>query len=541
MRLLSVLALASSAIALAACGGGGGGSLLTASSMRAQVSGVCPIGSSNCIPTTTTTTPPTTTIVDVDGDGVPDDIDTDGTTGSGAGGNTTDLAAGNKAVALFSTKYDTPNAGATALASLKQSGSSTIALTTASILSTSKPTELIHTADLNSVNNSKLPTEVVQKEYKSGTRNLNWLTLRHSTFNPGTQTLGFGSSTSSYALDDHLIGTSGGLEISYDGFPILTDPTGTQKVVWDRTVRSYRLATRNTDATLDHDNDAATAAPDFIFSTSVDTTDDYYWNQLYPLMSAKANGGTKTDYREYRALSQSDNRDELLQVWAWKNSYAAQYQNAADGSTPKQQVWSFNGNDTTNMKTTGNATYKGRFVGTAKSEGWLMPSSATLSPNNLWRVEGNSVVAVDFANDDLKGTLTPETWQTFQEDLGEVTWFTGASGTKSIGTAAIPDYDYIFDTKILIDAKITGTNLPTDNKFSGTATLNGSYITSENPVEGGFYGNNGTELTGVFNAYGVDPYPTGGSNGVTGNRRGILTINGAFNADCTVATAACAP
>jgi len=414
-------------------------------------------------------------------------------------------------------------------------------------LSATKPKSLIHSADLNSVNNSKLPTPVTQNEYLSGTRNLNWLTLRHTTFNPGTQTVGFGSTTAS-RLDDHLIGTSGGLEISYDGFPILADASG-NKVVWDRTVRSYRLATRNLDPNLDPDDDPATVAPDFVFSTTIDTAQDYYWNQLYPLMNSKANGGTSvgsspataSNYREYRALSGADNRDELLQVWAWKNSYAVQYQNAADGAVPKQQVWSFNGNDTTNMPTNGNAKYKGRFVGTAKSEGWLMPTTATLNPNNLWRVEGNSDFNVDFTNSKLDGTLTAETWQTFQEDLGEVTWFTGASGTKSIGTLAIPDYDYIFDTQVVINGTIDGTKLVTDNKFTGTADLNGSYVTSENPVYGGFYGNKGTELTGVFNAYGANPYPSGGSNGVNGNRRGYLTINGAFHADCTVATATCAP
>jgi C-lobe and N-lobe beta barrels of Tf-binding protein B len=540
MRLLSVLALASSAIALAACGGGGGGDLLSASSMRAQTRGVCPIGSSNCIPTTTTTTPPTTTIVDVDGDGIPDDVDTNGTTGSGAGGNTTDLAVGNKAVVLRSAKYDAPNAGTTALASLQENGSSTVALTTAKILSASKPTALIHSADLNSVNNSQLPTLVTQKEYAYGTRNLNWLTLRQTTFNPGTQVTGFGSATPGN-LDDHFIGSAGGVEISYDGFPILNDPSGTKKVVWDRTTRSYRVATRNFDPLFDHDDNPNTVAPEFIFSTTVDTTNDYYWNQLYPLMSAKANGGTKTDYREYRALSGTDNRDELLQVWAWKNSYAVQYRNVAGFPEAKQQVWSFNGNDTTNMPTAGTATYKGRFVATAKTEGWDPPSGSELSNNNLWRVEGNSNFAVDFTNSGLKGTLTPESWQTYQKEFGEFTWFTGASGKKSIGTTATPDYDYIFDTNILIDTKIDGTKLVTDNKFTGTATLSGSYVTSENPVYGGFYGDKGTELTGVFNAYGVSPYPAGGSNGINGDRRGYLTINGAFNADCTVATAACAP
>lgn len=537
MRMISVLALASSALALAACAGGGGDSL-SAAGIRADVAGVCGINTSGCIPSTGTGT--TTPIADADGDGIPDDQDTDGTTGSGAGGNTTNLSTGNKAVVLQAFKYDTPTSGQTAFASLQDPSVGTALATKARILSTSKPTSLIHTADTNSANNNKLPTKVTQTEYLTGTRDTNWIGLQHHNFNLGAQVIGYGGTTATKS-DDHLIGTSGGNVVSYDGYPVLSDGAG-GLVVWDRTTANFKTATRNLDPTLDPDGSNLTAAPDFIFGSSVDMTSDQYWNQIAPFMDAKANGGAGANYREYRALSVADNRDELLQVWAWKNSYAAQYQNASAGVEPKQQVWSFDGNDTTNMPLAGTANYKGRFVAAAKTSNWVKPDTAALDPNSLWRVEGNSNFDVNFNTANIKGTLTSESWQTYQKDAGgNVTIFTGASGHKSVPSVAFPDYDFIYDTKILVDANMTGTRQLTDNKFSGTAKLDSGYLSGDNPVYGGFYGNAGTEMTGVFNVSGTNPTPIGGSNGVNQNLRGYLTINGAFNADCTAPTATCAP
>ena len=71
----------------------------------------------------------------------------------------------------------------------------------------------------------------------------------------------------------------------------------------------------------------ATGHQEFFKNQAVDHKADFYWNQLVPYMNAKANGGTKTDYREYRAYSNDelDARDEVLQVWAFKDSYATQY------------------------------------------------------------------------------------------------------------------------------------------------------------------------------------------------------------------------
>jgi hypothetical protein len=278
-----------------------------------------------------------------------------------------------------------------------------------------------------------------------------------------------------------------------------------------------------------------------IWGSTVDTSEDFYWNQVAGNMTSKANGGAGAGYREYRVLSKTDNRDELLQLWAFGDSYATQYQNAAGGGVPKHQVWSFGGRKAQNVPTAGNATFNGRWVGAAQTENWLAPQSAAISPNGLWRVEGNSEFAVNYDSGAIRGTLTPESWTSFQDKIGAYTWFTSASGRKRNGTAAEPDYSIIYETKVNIDANLDAAAAGQPrNTFTGQANLSGTYLTGDNPVHGGFFGTNGTELTGVFNAAGLNPNPQGGSQGVNDSRRGGLTINGAFNADC-VPNVTCAP
>lgn len=253
------------------------------------------------------------------------------------------------------------------------------------------------------------------------------------------------------------------------------------------------------------------------------TMNEYLPGSTLPDPTGNGNGGSVT-YNEYRAISNTpgQERDEELQVWAWNDSYATQYRNAASGGEATQQAWSFGGTKTalTDMPVSGSATYNGRFVATAKSSNWIKPSGADIDPNGLWRVQGASTVTANFGPaGTVTGTLTPETWESFQQGVSG--WYTWNVGTG--GTVAEPDYE-IYNTQVALAGTITG------NTYAGTATLDGTFVSGDNPMYGGFFGTGGaSETTGIFNVYGVDPDPIGGSAGINDDRRGFLTINGAFN------------
>ena len=250
------------------------------------------------------------------------------------------------------------------------------------------------------------------------------------------------------------------------------------------------------------------------------TMEEFDPGSVLPDPTGNGNGGSTT-YREYHAISNAvgQERDEELQVWAWNESYATQYRNVA-GS---QQAWSFGGNKTLVSTLPASASYTGRFVGTATSSNWLKPSGAAIDPNAQWRVQGASSINADFTTSAVTGTLTPETWESFQ--TGVSGWYTWTVGTP--GTVAEPDYS-IYNSTVSLAGTITG------NTYAGEATLNSSvpgegFISGDNPMYGGFFGAGATETTGVFNVLGVNPDPIGGSAGINDDRRGFLTINGAFN------------
>jgi C-lobe and N-lobe beta barrels of Tf-binding protein B len=535
MRLIPALMLVTSALSLAACGGGGaGGSLLATGIENNAIACAIPevdnTLDANC--KTIVEVPVVSTGPDADGDGVTDKDDTDGSTGSGAGGNTESMDTGNKAILLQGFIYDTPTDG-TALVALDAPGNaSSQAASDALFLGASKPKTIRHRVDAKSANNTKLATAVIQEEYKAGTQDLDWIGLGHHTIDLGNLSI---------TQSRNIIGTNGATVVSYAGYPVLLGKDGARNIVYDPTDKKYKVATRNTNP--DPDNDTRTPMPDWIWGATVDASEDHYWNQVAANMTSKANGGAGAGYREYRVLSESetDKRDELLQLWAFGDSYATQYQNASGGGLPKHQVWSFGGRKAQNVPTTGSATFNGRWVAAAKTENWLKPDSAAIDPNALWRVEGNSQFAVNYDTGNIRGTLNPETWTSFQDKIGAYTWFAADSGRKSNGTAQQPDYSIIYETRVNIDANMdTAVAGQPRNTFTGEADLSGTYITGSNPVHGGFFGTNGTELTGVFNAAGLNPNPQGGSQGVNDNRRGVLRINGAFNADC-VPNVTCAP
>ncbi len=424
MRGVSLLALLLSAVSLAGCAGGDGGAGTLANNLEVCGLGCTGGGGGGGDPVVDD---------DADDDGTPDDDDTDGSTGSGAGGNGTNLSTGLKTIVLKASVYDRPTSG-TALATLASGDAATLATTTAAILSASKPIKLKYSADTNSGSNGELAVPIYMDQYLPGTN--------------------------------------------------ATDPFN---------------------------------------------------------VGANANGGSGTRYREYRALSNEANRDELLQVWSWDHSFATQYRNSAGGGDAKHQAWSFGGNATAAMPLGGTGNYQGRFVATAKTENWLKPTGSDINPDALWRVQGESNIAANFGTGVVTGSLKPETWTSFQSGVSAYhTWrtstFSGV-GAPSVATVANPEFSF-YESQVNIAAKVDGTNVA-KNTYTGTAKLDGNFVSGDNPVYGGFYGAGANETTGIFNVYGIDPSPIGGSAGINGDTRGYLTINGAFNGTCQSGT--CTP
>ncbi len=252
------------------------------------------------------------------------------------------------------------------------------------------------------------------------------------------------------------------------------------------------------------------------------------------------NGGATTNYREYRVYNNKvgQERDESLQVWAWGSSYATQYRNTPSGGEAINQAWSFGGNRTAlaAMPLAGSATYNGRFVGTAKTSNYLKPSDALIDPNALWRVQGASQVVANFGTLGVTGTLTPETWTSFQEGIsGTYMKTVGVTPTPPYTVQEAPDYGFYYTT-VDLNGTITGNTYA--GTTAGSATLSGPFISGDETMYGGFFGD-GSETTGVFHVTGMDPYPVGGSAGINDDRRGYLTMQGAFNATCTSGVGAC--
>lgn len=510
MRLYPVLALMTSAFALAACGGGGGGfggSVLNAGGVAAGVGNLCPLTGVNNTPDPNCTTngsgggTPPVTIVDVDGDGIDDNLDSDGdgtpddndgNVGGGAGGNSTGLTSGNRSIFLTRNIYDKPTTATSALSTLTSESTTTLAGTTAAILSANKPKKLLFTTDTKSVKNSNLAVAEAQSEFIYGTRDLRWITLGHTT------------------------ATSAVIAAS------VVDKNGNALMISANTGRFVYSA-----------NDPG---GEFEAGEDIDFNDNALWNQIASFMTEKANGGAGADYREYRLRSNSTEnpRDEALQVWAWDNSYAMQYRNGASNGEPKHEIWSFGGNAATTVPTGGSATYNGRWVGTAKTNNWVNPDGSDIDPNALWMVQGKSTLKADFDTSKVTGKLSAESWTSRQRDSAQYTWFTAASGTPSIETATEPEFIF-YNTKVSIDANLVndGTTTGVKNQIIGNASVNGGFQTNDNSVLGGLFGTNGQELTGVFHVSSTLPQPKGGSTGATDGSEGVLIINGGFNGNCT--------
>jgi hypothetical protein len=513
MRLYPVLALMTSAFALAACGGGGGGgfggSVLGTGGVSAGVGQNCPLTGVNNTPDPTCLTTgstgggtPTPPIVDTDGDGVPDGVtDTDGTTGSGAGGNTTNTTTGNRSIFLAKNALDRPTkTGTTAISTLASESSTNLAQVTEQILGapgTTRPKKLLFKTNTQSAANSTLAVAQVQTEDFHDTRDLRWIDVGHS--------------TASRAVIAAAV-------VDRNGNPLKLDSKG-----------NFVYSVADPGGSFDADEE-------------IDISDDAIWNQITPYMTAKANGGSGSNYRGYRLRSSDplNQRDEALQVWAWKDSYATQYVNGASDGEPKQDIWSFGGRAAQNVPTGGSSTYNGRWVGNAKTDNWTQPKSSNIAKNSLWRVQGKSTFTVDFDNSKLTGKLSTETWTSKQEDQPNYTWYTQASGTPSVDTIVEPEFNF-YNTRINITGDLVnnGTLGAPKNQIVGNASLNGEFSTGDNKVLGGLFGTNSEELTGVFHVNGGYQQPPGGTTGLTDGAEGVVIFNGAFNAECTKAAGNC--
>ena len=396
--------------------------------------------------------------------------ESDGDDSSTDGGNTSDLSplTADTTIALESSRLVTPSGNIPSLSLLTAGTSPTT--TTAQILSGTKPTQLTIAVDTNSGTNAAWPTPAQMDQYDYGTQDITWYRLGH------------------YVTTATIVDSS-------------SVPVGS----WDPVSQRYEFTSTG---------------------NAIDMRDPFYAAQI---MDSRANGGAGTDYREYRVYSTKvgQERDESLQVWAWGDSYATQYRVTPSGGEAAQQAWSFGGNKTplVDMPTTGSATYNGRFVATAKTANYLKPSGAFIDPNALWRVQGASQVTANFGpSGTVSGTLTPETWTSFQSGLS------GGTYVKTVGVDPIlpntliemPDYSFYYTT-VALSGAITG------NTYAGEANLSGAYISGDQTMYGGFFGATGAETTGVFHVTGMDPDPIGGSAGINDDKRGYLTMQGAFH------------
>ena len=176
----------------------------------------------------------------------------------------------------------------------------------------------------------------------------------------------------------------------------------------------------------------------------------------------------------------------------------------------------------------GSATYNGRFVATAKTENYLKPTGADIDPNALWRVQGASQVTANFGTAGVTGTLTPETWTSFQKGIGEPLHenrgMSGHGPRRPYTVIETPNYSF-YNTTVALSGTITG------NTYAGDSgsTLTGPFISGDQTMYGGFFGATAPKQPASSMSPAWTPIPVGGSAGINDDTRGYLTIQGAFN------------
>ena len=190
----------------------------------------------------------------------------------------------------------------------------------------------------------------------------------------------------------------------------------------------------------------------------------------------------------------------------------------------------------------GKANYNGRFAGTAKTWNWIPKKDSKINPNGLWQIQGRTALVADFGSaSSVSGTLTPETWTKLDPSLNAYYTFDTTTGTGYITRTGVPVnlvdgpayqiYSATVGIGAKIDAPVGGVASST---YKGDATFSGDFVTGDNPVYGGFFGNAAKETTGVFAALGNAPDPDGGTDGINDDRRGFVSMSGVFHG-CTPA------
>ncbi len=254
-------------------------------------------------------------------------------------------------------------------------------------------------------------------------------------------------------------------------------------------------------------------------------------------------GGTYKEYRAYQN-SNTDAYDEVLQVWTFGDSYAAQYRDETSGKeTADKQAWAFGGLTTGSVtpgnSASGTATYEGRFGSTAITRNWKNSTDPTQQAdfNNSWRVNGNATATVNFNTNAVSATLDPSTWET-EADFNN---YSGFVVSVNANNAADPNHNGFMASNIILDGTLTKT--ATSNKIAGSATMDTAdgWLSDggNNPFYGAIYGANGQDITGVFATTAVNPYPIGGDFPLNNPARGYINHSGAFNGDCTNAGGVC--
>ena len=266
-------------------------------------------------------------------------------------------------------------------------------------------------------------------------------------------------------------------------------------------------------------------------------------------MGAAGGSGTVggVSYNEYRAYQNSatDSYDELLQVWTFGDSYAAQYRDETSGSeTADKQAWAFGGMNagvTPGTKASGSAIYNGRFGSTAITRNWInsQDSNQQADWNNSWRVNGSSQTTVNFNTNTVSARLSPETWQT-EADFNN---WSGFVVTVNTSNTADPNYAGYMSSDITLSGTLTKT--ATGNSIAGGASMDSAdgWLSdgSNNPFYGAVYGANGQDVTGVFATTAVNPSPIGGTTPLNNPARGYINHSGAFNGECTATCPTIAP
>jgi hypothetical protein len=298
-------------------------------------------------------------------------------------------------------------------------------------------------------------------------------------------------------------------------------------------------------------------------------------NNITPTPNSKPDtkifgGGT---YNEYRALTDAspegtpadekqDAADESLQVWTFKNSYAAQYRNLGDGTgKARHQTWSFGGNpgksasSAADMPSAGSVTFKGEYVSNAETKNYKEREGADLNVNQLWSTKGNSEVSINFASKNVTGKLSPKIWRGVGKDGFENVWVDdaktefaarvelaqaqAAAGQEidlpPISYNLMNYYAYMDDQiniKGVLTTPATGGNLISGSVVYDPATTPQFTSDSANPFFASVFGSQATgmEVTGAFALKSIEPQPIGGNTAINDDRRGYVSHSGVIHA-----------